>query len=94
MVSFACLPNERRYAQPFQRLSDGAAIILAAQTAIALRRVDRSRAFIDLGQEQPIESSQGRLEIHDRRHVPLRWLVGAAFANMLTLANYLSPIPG
>jgi hypothetical protein len=24
----------------------------------------------------------------------LRWVVGAAFANMLTLANYLSPIPG
>lgn len=59
---------------------------MAAQTAIALRRVDRSRAFIDLGQEQPIESSQGRLEIHDRRHVPLRWLVGAVLTGLCGVA--------
>jgi murein DD-endopeptidase MepM/ murein hydrolase activator NlpD len=59
---------------------------LAAQTALALRRVDRSRAFIDLGREQPIDSGLRRFEAADRRHISLRWLIGVVMTGLCGVA--------
>jgi murein DD-endopeptidase MepM/ murein hydrolase activator NlpD len=59
---------------------------LAAQTAVALRRVDRSRAIIDLGQEQPIDSGLRRLEAPDRRHISFRWLIGEVLTGVCGVA--------
>jgi murein DD-endopeptidase MepM/ murein hydrolase activator NlpD len=59
---------------------------LAAQTAVALRRIDRSRAIIDLGQEQPIDSGARRLEAQDRRHISLRWLIGEVLTGICGVA--------
>jgi murein DD-endopeptidase MepM/ murein hydrolase activator NlpD len=53
---------------------------LAVQTAIATARIHRSRAFIDLGQEQPIDTGPRRIDAQDRRHVSLQWLIGAVLA--------------
>jgi murein DD-endopeptidase MepM/ murein hydrolase activator NlpD len=58
---------------------------LAVQTA-ALRRIDRSRAIIDLGQEQPIDSGLKRLETHDRRHISFRWLIGEVLTGVCGVA--------
>ena len=59
---------------------------MAAQTALALRRIDRSRAFIDLGREQPIDSGFRRLEAADRRHISLRWLIGVVMTGLCGVA--------
>ena len=59
---------------------------MAAQTAVALRRADRSRALIDLGQEQPIDSGLRRLEAPDRRHISFRWLVGEVLTGVCGVA--------
>ena len=53
---------------------------MAVQTAIATARIDRSRTFIDLGQEQPIDTGPRRIDVQDRRHVSLQWLIGAVLA--------------
>ncbi|MGO8833186.1 MAG: M23 family metallopeptidase [Roseiarcus sp.] len=59
---------------------------MAAQTALAPRRVDRSRPFIDLGREQPIEAGFRRLEAADRRHISLRWLIGVVTTGLCGVA--------
>jgi murein DD-endopeptidase MepM/ murein hydrolase activator NlpD len=59
---------------------------LAAQTATALRRVDRTRAFIDLGREQPIDSGVRRLQTLERRSIPYRWLFGAVLTGFCGVA--------
>ena len=59
---------------------------MAAQTAIAPRRLDRSRAFIDLGREQPIDSGVRRLHAPDRRGVSYRWLFGAVLTGLCGVA--------
>jgi murein DD-endopeptidase MepM/ murein hydrolase activator NlpD len=59
---------------------------LAAQTAIAMRRLDRSHAFIDLGREQPIDSGVRRLQAQDRRAVSFRWLFGAVLTGLCGVA--------
>ena len=59
---------------------------MAAQTAIAMRRLDRSHAFIDLGREQPIDSGVRRLQAQDRRAVSFRWLFGAVLTGLCGVA--------
>ncbi|WP_158812964.1 M23 family metallopeptidase [Methylocapsa sp. S129] len=59
---------------------------MAAQTAIAPRRPDRSHAFIDLGREQPIDSGVRRLQAQDRRAISIRWLVGAVLTGLCGVA--------
>jgi murein DD-endopeptidase MepM/ murein hydrolase activator NlpD len=59
---------------------------LAAQTAIATRRPDRSHAFIDLGRAQPIDSGVRRLQTHDRRAISFRWLIGAVLTGLCGVA--------
>jgi murein DD-endopeptidase MepM/ murein hydrolase activator NlpD len=55
---------------------------LAAPTAIAPRRAGPARALIDLGQEQPIDVSQRRLDQHERRSISSRWLIGAVLTGL------------
>jgi murein DD-endopeptidase MepM/ murein hydrolase activator NlpD len=59
---------------------------LAAQTAIAPRRLDRSHAFIDLGREQPIDSGVRRLQSQDRRAISFRWLIGSVLTGLCGVA--------
>ena len=55
---------------------------LAAPLAIAPRRSGSSRALIDLGQEQPIEAGERRLDHHERRNFSSRWLIGAVLTGL------------
>jgi murein DD-endopeptidase MepM/ murein hydrolase activator NlpD len=48
--------------------------------------MDRSRALIDLGHEQPIFSGPKRLEAFDRRHLSIRWLIGVALTGLSGMA--------
>ncbi len=59
---------------------------MAALTATAPRRLDRTHAFIDLGREQPIDSGVRRLQAQDRRVISFRWLVGAVLTGLCGVA--------
>ena len=59
---------------------------MAARTALAPFRIDRSRAFIDLGREPPIEYGFRRFEATDRRHISLRWLIGVVTTGVFGVA--------
>jgi murein DD-endopeptidase MepM/ murein hydrolase activator NlpD len=52
-----------------------------------MRRVDRTRAFIDLGREQPIDAGVRRLQtVEHRRGIPYRWLFGAVLTGLCGVA--------
>jgi len=55
---------------------------LSAGTALGTARIDRSRAWIDLGHEQPIFTGLSRADAFDRRHISVRWLIGVALTGI------------
>jgi murein DD-endopeptidase MepM/ murein hydrolase activator NlpD len=65
---------------------------VAAATALAPRRLDRSRPLIDLGREQPIEAGSRRVEAADRWRISVRWLTGVVITGLSGAALFASAL--